>query len=259
MAEELKIAQGGKNERYDLLYKQVVALTEGEGDEIANMANIAAMIHATIEPLWTGFYRVVGEELVLGPFQGPLACSRIKYGKGVCGTAWQREETLVVEDVEKFPGHIACSSLSRSEIVVPVWRDGRVVAVLDIDSKELASFDDTDRVWLERIVECFGTKAAQIVTKRVTMRELVESVPCSGNYTFTAEPDSESRDYDDNMWNDLVSNLIDHCGGDADRVIKTFVNYFDAEDNYITTYALELTPAERTELETDCQEWLNEM
>jgi GAF domain-containing protein len=255
MAEELKIAHGGKDERYDLLHRQVVALTEGEADDIANMANVAAMIHATIEPLWTGFYRVVGDELVLGPFQGPLACSRIKYGKGVCGTAWERGETLVVEDVEKFPGHIVCSSLSRSEIVVPVWRDGKVVAVLDIDSKELATFDDTDRVWLERIVECFGTKAAQIVTKRVTMRELVESVPCSGNYTFTAEPDSESCDYDDNMWNDLISNLIDYCGGDADRVIKTFVNHFDAEDNYLATYALELTEDEFEELRSDCEEW----
>ena len=152
MAEELKIAQGGKDERYDLLYRQVVALVEGESDVIANMANISAMIHATIEPLWTGFYRVVGDELVLGPFQGPLACSRIKYGKGVCGKAWERKETIVVEDVEKFPGHIACSSLSRSEIVIPVWHDNDVVAVLDIDSTELDTFDSTDRVWLERIV-----------------------------------------------------------------------------------------------------------
>ena len=152
MAEELKIAHGGKNERYDLLYRQVVALTEGECDTIANMANIAAMIHATIEPLWTGFYRVVGDELVLGPFQGPLACSRIKYGKGVCGTSWQRSETIVVEDVEKFPGHIACSSLSRSEIVVPIVSDGVVVTVLDIDSTQLATFDETDKLWLEKIV-----------------------------------------------------------------------------------------------------------
>jgi GAF domain-containing protein len=255
MAEELKIAHGGKNERYDLLYRQVVALIEGESDEIANMANVAAMIHATIEPLWTGFYRVEGDELVLGPFQGPLACSRIKYGQGVCGAAWERGETLVVEDVEKFPGHIACSSLSRSEIVVPVWRDGKVVAVLDIDSTELASFDERDRVWLERIVECFGTKAAQIVTKRVTMRELVERVSCRSNYTFTLEPDCESRDYDDNMWNDLVSNIIDYCGGDADRVVKTFVNHFDAEDNYVVTYALELSAEERAELASDCEEW----
>ena len=152
MAEELKIANGTKEERYDLLYKQVVTLISSEGDSIANMANVAAMIHYTFSPLWTGFYRVVGEELVLGPFQGPLACSRIAYGRGVCGTAWKREETVVVEDVELFPGHIACSSLSRSEIVVPLKHDGRVVAVLDIDSTEVGTFDDVDRQWLERIV-----------------------------------------------------------------------------------------------------------
>ena len=152
MAEELKIAQGGKNERYDLLYRQVVSLIEAESDEIANMANVAAMIHYTFDNLWTGFYRVVGDELILGPFQGPLACSRIAYGKGVCGAAWQRAKTLVVPDVELFPGHIACSSLSRSEIVVPLYRDGRVVAVLDIDSSEVGTYDDIDRLWLERIV-----------------------------------------------------------------------------------------------------------
>ena len=152
MAEELIVAQGGKQERYDLLYRQVVTLVSGESDTIANMANVAAMIHYTLNPLWTGFYRVEGEELVLGPFQGPLACSRIAYGKGVCGTAWQRAKTIVVEDVELFPGHIACSSLSRSEIVVPIMHDGRVVAVLDIDSTEVGTFDDVDREWLERIV-----------------------------------------------------------------------------------------------------------
>ena len=152
MAEELIVAQGGKQERYDLLYRQVVTLLNGESDTIANMANVAAMIHYTINPLWTGFYRVEGDELVLGPFQGPLACSRIAFGRGVCGAAWQREETVVVEDVELFPGHIACSSLSRSEIVVPVKHDGRVVAVLDIDSTEVGTFDDVDREWLERIV-----------------------------------------------------------------------------------------------------------
>lgn len=145
-------ASASKEERYELLYRQAQALVDGESDAIANMANIAAMIHTTIEPLWTGFYRVVGDELVLGPFQGPLACSRIKYGRGVCGTAWERGETIVVEDVEQFPGHIACSSLSRSEIVVPVWRSNQIVAVLDIDSRMLATFDEVDRVWLERIV-----------------------------------------------------------------------------------------------------------
>ena len=152
MAENLLIAEGGKQDRYELLYKQIVALVEGESDEIANMANIAAMIHFTFGFWWTGFYRVVGEMLVLGPFQGPLACSRIAYGRGVCGTAWQRRESVVVEDVEQFPGHIACSSLSRSEIVVPVWKDGEVVGVLDIDSKDLATFDQVDRLWLEKIV-----------------------------------------------------------------------------------------------------------
>lgn len=153
MAENLIIAEGGKNEKYELLYKQVAALIKGECDPIANMANIAAMIHTTFGFWWTGFYRVAGDELVLGPFQGPLACSRIKYGRGVCGTAWKERLTQVVPDVELFPGHIACSSLSRSEIVVPVWHGNEIVAVLDIDSKELATFDETDKVWLEKITD----------------------------------------------------------------------------------------------------------
>ena len=153
MSENLIIAEGGKRERYEMLWRQVVAVVEHESDDIANMTNVAAMIHATFNFWWTGFYRVVGEELVLGPFQGPLACSRIKFGRGVCGTAWQQQQTIIVPDVEQFPGHIACSSLSRSEIVVPVWRDGVVVAVLDIDSEHLATFDEEDRVWLERIAD----------------------------------------------------------------------------------------------------------
>ena len=153
MAEELHIAQGGKEEKYALLYKQIAAVTEGESDTIANMANIAAMIHETFRFWWTGFYRVVGEELVLGPFQGPLACSRIAYGRGVCGTAWKEACTQVVPDVEQFPGHIACSSASKSEIVVPLFKEGKVTAVLDIDSEQLATFDETDKLWLERIVE----------------------------------------------------------------------------------------------------------
>ena len=153
MAEELHIAQGGKEEKYALLYKQIAAVTESESDAIANMANIAAMIHHTFGFWWTGFYRVVGEELVLGPFQGPLACSRIAYGRGVCGTAWKEARTQVVPDVEQFPGHIACSSASKSEIVVPLFKEGQVTAVLDIDSEQLATFDETDKQWLERIVE----------------------------------------------------------------------------------------------------------
>ena len=146
------IAEGGKEEKYALLYKQIASLVEGESDTIANMANVAAMIHTTFGLWWTGFYRVVGEELVLGPFQGPLACSRIKYGRGVCGTAWKQQQTQVVPDVEQFPGHIACSSLSRSEIVVPVWHGEEIVAVLDIDSEHLATFDEVDKKWLEKIV-----------------------------------------------------------------------------------------------------------
>ena len=153
MAENLIIAKGGKEEKYELLYGQVASLVEGERDEIANMANVAAMIHSTFGFWWTGFYRVAGEELVLGPFQGPLACSRIKFGRGVCGAAWKQHQTQVVPDVELFPGHIACSSLSRSEIVVPVWQGEKIVAVLDIDSEKLATFDEVDRVWLEQIVE----------------------------------------------------------------------------------------------------------
>ena len=153
MAEELLIAQGGKEEKYALLYKQIVALVENESDGIANMANVAAMIHETFRFWWTGFYRVVGGQLVLGPFQGPLACSRIAYGRGVCGTAWKEACTQVVPDVEQFPGHIACSSASKSEIVVPLFKEGKVTAVLDIDSEHQATFDETDRQWLERIVE----------------------------------------------------------------------------------------------------------
>ena len=152
MAENLIIAEGGKEEKYALLYKQIAALIEGEHDHIANMANVAAMIHSTFGFWWTGFYRVVGEELVLGPFQGPLACSRIKYGRGVCGTAWKEQSTQVVPDVELFPGHIACSSRSRSEIVVPVWHDDKITAVLDIDSEHLATCDEVDKKWLEKIV-----------------------------------------------------------------------------------------------------------
>ena len=142
-----------KTEKYRLLERQVAALLEGETDVIAKMANVAAVLHETFGFWWTGFYRVAGDELVLGPFQGPVACMHIPFGKGVCGTAWKRNETVVVPDVEQFPGHIACSSASRSEIVVPVHGpDGAVTAVLDIDSDRLGTFDEEDRVWLKKIV-----------------------------------------------------------------------------------------------------------
>ena len=147
-----------KAEKYELLTEQIRALTEGERDMVAVMANVAAAIHETMGFWWTGFYRVMpktgsdDKELVLGPFQGPVACMHIPFGRGVCGTAWERRETIIVPDVEQFPGHIACSSLSRSEIVVPVFsKAGEVIAVLDIDSKDLATFDDTDRQHLETI------------------------------------------------------------------------------------------------------------
>ena len=153
MAESLQIAKGGKEEKYALLYSQVQSLVEVENDAIANMANIASMLHYTFNFWWTGFYRVCGDELVLAPFQGPLACSRIKYGRGVCGTAWKERCTQVVPDVELFPGHIACSSESKSEIVVPLFdADGNVTAVLDIDSEKYATFDECDSAWLQKIV-----------------------------------------------------------------------------------------------------------
>ena len=142
-----------KEAQYDLILRQITALVEGETDMVAKMANVAAVLHGSFGFWWTGFYRVAGEELVLGPFQGPVACMHIPFGKGVCGTAWKRNESVVVPDVEAFPGHIACSSASRSEIVVPVHgADGAVTAVLDIDSDRLATFDETDRIWLEKVV-----------------------------------------------------------------------------------------------------------
>ena len=141
-----------KTEKYRLLTEQIRALIDGETDTVAIMANVCAAIHETMGFFWTGFYRVQGEQLILGPFQGPVACIHIPFGRGVCGSAWKQRQTLVVPDVEQFPGHIACSSLSRSEIVVPVFStDDEVVAVLDIDSKDLATFDDIDRRYLEDI------------------------------------------------------------------------------------------------------------
>lgn len=141
----------GKSEKYALLQKQVSSLTAGETNLTANLANTAAAIHEAFGFWWTGFYLVEDKQLVLGPFQGPVACTRIPYGKGVCGTAWARRETVIVPDVEEFPGHIACSSASRSEIVVPLFREGEVVGVLDIDSRELATFDEEDAAGLEAI------------------------------------------------------------------------------------------------------------
>ncbi len=162
MSENLEIAKGTKEEKYASLIPQIESVIEGENDAIANMANICSMIHETFLFWWTGFYRLAdtdngkfkaGDSLVLGPFQGPLACTRIMRGKGVCGTALGTGETQVVPDVDLFPGHIACSSASRSEIVVPIKRDGKVIAVLDIDSDQLNTFDETDKIWLERLAE----------------------------------------------------------------------------------------------------------
>ena len=153
MSENLIIADGSKEERYATLLPQLKALVESENDDIANMANISACIMDTFRFWWVGFYRVIDGVLVLGPFQGPLACTRIKKGKGVCGTSWEKAETIIVPDVEQFPGHIACSSLSRSEIVVPMISNGEVIGVLDIDSTSTDTFNDTDKEYLEQIVK----------------------------------------------------------------------------------------------------------
>ena len=158
-----------KKDRYALLFRQVQSLLSGETDQTAMMANMAAMIHETFGFWWTGFYRVVNGELLLGPFQGPVACMHIGFGKGVCGTAWKERRTVVVPDVEQFPGHIACSSESRSEIVVPIFDDDNVIAVLDIDSRELATFDETDKEWLEKIVALLtdASKGASLQEKDI--------------------------------------------------------------------------------------------
>ena len=142
-----------KQEDYKLLLSQVKAMVKDETDAVANMANVAALIQEAFHFWWTGFYRVIGEQLVLGPFQGPVACTRIGFGKGVCGTSWKDKKTIVVADVEQFPGHIACSSESRSEIVVPLFKGEEVIGVLDIDSEKLATFDAVDKEWLEQIAE----------------------------------------------------------------------------------------------------------
>ncbi|NQD71249.1 GAF domain-containing protein [Sphingobacterium shayense] len=153
MADDLTIATGTKEEQYTLLTKQIAALIEGEDDTIANLANIAAALKEQFNFWWVGFYFVKQDQLVLGPFQGPIACTRIAYGRGVCGTAWKDQRTLIVDDVDRFPGHIACSSLSKSEIVVPIIKNGKCVAVLDIDSEHLAHFDQIDAKHLETIMD----------------------------------------------------------------------------------------------------------
>ena len=152
MAEDLLITKGSKAEQYEALLPQIMGLIEGENDLIANLANISAALKEQFNWLWVGFYLVKQNELVLGPFQGPVACTRIKKGRGVCGTAWEKANTLIVPDVEKFPGHIACSSLSRSEIVLPIFKDNIVIGVLDVDSAYLNSFDHTDQQFLEKII-----------------------------------------------------------------------------------------------------------
>ena len=152
MSEDLSIIQGTKEQQYQTLLPQIKALITGEPDLIANLANIAAALKEQFGWLWTGFYLVKKDELVLGPFQGPVACTRIKKGRGVCGTAWAQAQTLVVADVEKFPGHIACSSLSKSEIVIPIIINGQVTGVLDVDSVLLNDFDETDKKYLEEMV-----------------------------------------------------------------------------------------------------------
>lgn len=152
MSEDLHIAAGTKQEQYENLLPQIKSLLRGEPDLIANLANVTGALKEQFNWLWTGFYIVKNDELVLGPFQGPVACTRIKKGRGVCGTSWALAQTLIVPDVEQFTGHIACSSLSRSEIVIPVIRDGEVVAVLDVDSIELATFDETDKQYLEEVI-----------------------------------------------------------------------------------------------------------
>ncbi len=152
MAEELTICSGSKEEQYKMLFPQMQSLIGNETDMIANMANMAAALKQTFDFYWVGFYIVRDNQLVLGPFQGPIACTRIKPGRGVCGTAWSEARTLIVPDVDKFPGHIACNSASRSEIVVPLKKNDSVYAVLDIDSDTLNSFDETDKQWLEKIV-----------------------------------------------------------------------------------------------------------
>ena len=153
MAEDLSIITGNKAEQYQSLIPQIKGLLEGEDDLVANMANVVAALKEQFGWFWVGFYVVKNNELVLAPFQGPVACTRIKKGRGVCGTSWAEAKTLIVPDVEKFPGHIACSSLSKSEIVIPLLKNGEVIGVLDVDSEELDQFDEIDKKYLEEIIQ----------------------------------------------------------------------------------------------------------
>ncbi len=153
MAEDLNIISGTKQQQYEALIPQIKGLLQGEADLTANLANVSAALKEQFGWFWVGFYLVKKDELVLGPFQGPVACTRIKKGRGVCGSSWAKAQTLIVADVEKFPGHIACSSLSKSEIVVPIIKSGEVIGVLDVDSEDLDQFDETDQKHLEHIVE----------------------------------------------------------------------------------------------------------
>lgn len=156
MAEDLEIIKATKEEQYQSLIPQIKALIEGEPDMYANLANISAALKEQFGFFWVGFYLVKNNELVLGPFQGPVACTRIAKGRGVCGASWEQEKTLVVPDVEEFPGHIACSSASKSEIVVPILKNSQVIGVLDVDSDELNQFDSIDQLYLEELMEAFS-------------------------------------------------------------------------------------------------------
>jgi GAF domain-containing protein len=152
MAEDLTITKGDKKTQYESLLPQIQGLLSGETNLVANLGNITAALKEQFNWLWVGFYWIIEDELVLGPFQGPVACTRIKKGRGVCGTSWEKEATIIVDDVEKFPGHIACSSSSKSEIVLPVFKEGKILGVLDVDSSELAQFDEVDQLYLEKIL-----------------------------------------------------------------------------------------------------------
>lgn len=157
MSEDLMIGRGSKEERYILLFSQLKSLCKGETNRIANLANIAAAVKQTFDYLWVGFYLVDGDELVLGPFQGPIACTRIKKGKGVCGKSWENSETILVENVDEFPDHISCSSLSKSEIVVPIYQNDEVIGVFDLDHDELNAFDEIDHKYLNEICVWLGS------------------------------------------------------------------------------------------------------